>query len=68
VVTGLARACLGKGHRVEVLLPFYECIPDSAVQGLEHDMDFECPKVMPLPLSLDWKPVCCNVIVIVEVS
>ncbi|XP_074286788.1 uncharacterized protein LOC141611994 [Silene latifolia] len=27
VVTGLARACLSRGHSVHVMLPFYECLP-----------------------------------------
>ncbi|GAB2276228.1 hypothetical protein Dimus_010962 [Dionaea muscipula] len=27
VVTGLARACLSRGHTVDVMLPFYECLP-----------------------------------------
>lgn len=44
VVTGLARACLARGHHVEVILPFYECIPDKSVEGLCHEMDFDCPK------------------------
>ncbi|KIY93888.1 starch synthase [Monoraphidium neglectum] len=30
VVTGLARACLARGHAVNVLLPFYECLPLSS--------------------------------------
>eukprot|EP00271_Cylindrocystis_brebissonii_P011496 TRINITY_DN29333_c0_g1_i1.p1 TRINITY_DN29333_c0_g1~~TRINITY_DN29333_c0_g1_i1.p1 ORF type:complete len:759 (+),score=106.00 TRINITY_DN29333_c0_g1_i1:152-2428(+) len=34
VVTGLARACLMRGHTVQVFLPFYECIPLSAVEDL----------------------------------
>ena len=45
VVTGLARACLERGHDVEVLLPFYECLPTDQIEGLQHDMDFDCPKV-----------------------
>ena len=44
VVTGLARACLERGHDVEVLLPFYECLPQDQIDGLQHDMDFDCPK------------------------
>uniref|UniRef100_A0A803LZ43 starch synthase n=1 Tax=Chenopodium quinoa TaxID=63459 RepID=A0A803LZ43_CHEQI len=27
VVTGLARACLSRGHTVDIMLPFYECLP-----------------------------------------
>lgn len=34
VVTGLARACLERGHMVEVMLPFYECIPGDQVTEL----------------------------------
>ena len=45
VVTGLARACLERGHDVEVVLPFYECLPTDQIEGLQHDMDFDCPKV-----------------------
>ena len=43
-MTGLARACLERGHDVEVLLPFYECLPTDQIEGLQHDMDFDCPK------------------------
>jgi starch synthase len=45
VVTGLARACLMRGHKVEVMLPFYESLPDDQIDGLQHDRDFDCPKV-----------------------
>lgn len=34
VVTGLARACLARGHSVEVMLPFYECIPRQQIDDL----------------------------------
>lgn len=34
VVTGLARACLNRGHKVEVMLPFYECIKKEQVNDL----------------------------------
>lgn len=44
VVTGLSRACIARGHAVEVILPYYQCIPDDAVEDLRHYMDFECPK------------------------
>ncbi len=43
-MTGLAKACLARGHNVEVMLPFYECLPEGSVEGLEHDRDFDCPK------------------------
>lgn len=50
VVTGLARACLERGHSVEVMLPFYECLPQDQIEDLEPDMDFDCPKVCRVPL------------------
>lgn len=34
VVTGLARACLMRGHSVEVFLPFYECINKQHIKEL----------------------------------
>lgn len=34
VVTGLARACIGRGHKVEVMLPFYEAIPRDQIEDL----------------------------------
>ncbi|CAN6445009.1 unnamed protein product [Victoria cruziana] len=34
VVTGLSRASLLRGHRVEVMLPFYECIQKHQVEDL----------------------------------
>lgn len=50
VVTGLARACLERGHSVEVMLPFYECLPQDQIEDLEHDCDFDCPKVSRAPV------------------
>lgn len=44
VVTGLARACIARGHEVEIILPYYQCIPNDAVENLRHWMDFDCPK------------------------
>ncbi|KAI4379704.1 hypothetical protein MLD38_005966 [Melastoma candidum] len=35
VVTGLARACLSRGHKVEIMLPFYQCINRQLIVGLE---------------------------------
>ncbi|CAA3021848.1 Hypothetical predicted protein [Olea europaea subsp. europaea] len=35
VVTGLARACLSRGHKVNVFLPFYECINKQQIKNLE---------------------------------
>eukprot|EP00898_Chlorokybus_atmophyticus_P002391 jgi/Chlat1/3152/Chrsp21S03369 len=32
VVTGLARSCLKKGHRVEVMLPYYDCLDTNSQQ------------------------------------
>ncbi|KAI5659127.1 hypothetical protein M9H77_27920 [Catharanthus roseus] len=34
VVTGLARACLLRGHKVEIMLPFYECIQRQYINDL----------------------------------
>lgn len=34
VVTGLGRACLKRGHKVDVMLPFYECIPKHLIDEL----------------------------------
>lgn len=34
VVTGLARACLSRGHSVDIMLPFYECIPKEQIADL----------------------------------
>lgn len=34
VVTGLARACLARGHTVDVMLPFYECIEKQHIIDL----------------------------------
>lgn len=34
VVTGLARACLSRGHKVDVMLPFYECIQRQYIDDL----------------------------------
>ena len=44
VVTGLSKAFLAQGHYTEVILPYYECLPDSAIENLEFDRAFECPK------------------------
>lgn len=40
VVTGLARACLNMGHWVEVMLPFYECIPRDQIAELTAAKEF----------------------------
>ena len=44
MVTGLARACIDRGHTVQVVLPFYESLPDDRIGGLQHAQDFDCPK------------------------
>ncbi|EFN53763.1 hypothetical protein CHLNCDRAFT_25546 [Chlorella variabilis] len=44
VVTGLARACLGRGHNVEIMLPYYECLPQDAIEDLRLEREFDCPK------------------------
>jgi len=49
VVTGLARACSARGHRVQVCLPFYEFLESAAeeggaVVGLRHEGDVDVPK------------------------
>ena len=40
VVTGLARACLDMGHNVEVMLPFYESIPQDQITDLTGGDEF----------------------------
>ncbi|KAJ8445217.1 hypothetical protein Cgig2_024423 [Carnegiea gigantea] len=34
VVTGLARACMARGHTVNVMLPLYECLPKQQLSEL----------------------------------
>lgn len=58
VVTGLAKACLERGHSVEVMLPFYECLPEEEIEGLQHERDFDAPKVPPMA-SLRCLPELC---------
>ena len=36
-VAGLAAACLARGHHVECMLPFYECIDEAEVVGLKKE-------------------------------
>ena len=33
---------------VQVMLPYYECLPEEELEGLRHDCDYDCPKVPPL--------------------
>jgi hypothetical protein len=38
----------------QVMLHYYECLPDAALEGLQHDCDFDCPKARaarPAPLQ-----------------
>lgn len=35
VVTGLSRACLVRGHKVDIMLPFYECIQKNHIINLQ---------------------------------
>lgn len=44
VVTGLSKALAAQGHAPEVVLPFYECLPDSAVEDLTFERAFDVPK------------------------
>ncbi len=48
VVSGLGKACLQRGHKVEVMLPFYECLPEEEITDLQHELDFDAPKVPPM--------------------
>eukprot|EP00850_Spirogloea_muscicola_P010526 SM000062S19912 [mRNA] locus=s62:323189:328432:+ [translate_table: standard] len=40
VVTGLARACLARGHCAEVMLPFYECLDCEEIVDLRSGAAF----------------------------
>ncbi|GJP54396.1 hypothetical protein CLOM_g13488 [Closterium sp. NIES-68] len=40
VVTGLGRACLARGHTVEVMLPFYECLDTKQIANLQLKRSF----------------------------
>lgn len=31
----------------QVMLPYYECLPEEQLEGLQHDCDYDCPKVRP---------------------
>lgn len=44
VVTGLARSCTDRGHDVEVILPFYECIDEDLLSDLKFERAFDCPR------------------------
>ncbi len=43
VVTGLSAASLRRGHAVDVILPFYECIDKRQVGDLRLDSSFQSP-------------------------
>ena len=46
VTLGLSRACLARGHTVEVILPYYSDIAGTGmhVTGIQHEIDFDVPK------------------------
>ena len=44
VVTGLARSCTARGHDVEIILPFYECIDESLLDDFKFEFVYDCPK------------------------
>ena len=56
VVAGLSRACQERGHDVEVILPYYECLPAERVGELEHVLDFEVPTVRPSLRCFLYRP------------
>ena len=37
---------------VQVMLPYYECLPEEQLEGLEHDCDYDCPKVRSFELGV----------------
>ncbi len=43
VVTGLGLASLRRGHTVDAILPFYECIDTSQIEDLQMERTFESP-------------------------
>ena len=46
VTLGLSRACLARGHTVDVVLPFYSDVEGTGVhvEHLTHECDFDVPK------------------------
>lgn len=44
VVTGISKECIDQGHTTEVILPYYECLPENAIENLTFDRVFEVPK------------------------
>ena len=43
--TRLTCAALGPPKLLTHPLQYYECLPESAVEGLRHELNFDCPKV-----------------------
>ena len=62
VVTGLAKACLERGHQVEVMLPFYECLPEEEIADLQHELDFDAPKVPPMAFPRSPPSFICGLV------
>jgi starch synthase len=44
VVTGLSKSVAARGHRVAVIMPFYESLPKDQIIGLKHEIDLDVPK------------------------
>ncbi len=42
VVSGLSKACLDRGHHVQVIMPFYECLDEKQVR--DHAPSHAAPK------------------------
>ena len=45
---------------MEVMLPFYESLPEDQIEGLQHDRDFDCPKVESLCLIIVRTHLSCH--------
>lgn len=43
VVTGLSASSIRKGHKIEIILPFYECIDIKGIENLQFERKFESP-------------------------
>ena len=44
VVTGLGRSWTARGHDIEIILPFYECIDEDLLEDFKFEFDCDCPK------------------------
>jgi len=44
VVTGLARSCTARGHNVEIILPFYECIDEGLLDDFKFEFEYDVPR------------------------